>query len=263
MAPQGFDSELEVAKKAALAAGEAIARRAETDRESWEKSADNPVTQADLEANEIILEHIRNAFPEDTILSEETRDPESRLGAERVWIVDPLDGTKEFIARIPEFAVSIALALRGRPVVGVIYEPLGRECFSAAQGLGTELNGEPVGMSNAASLAESVALVSRTETKRGQLRGTEGWLQELRPVGSVALKLAWIAAGRGEVWISMAPKSEWDVCAGDLLVREAGGVFASADGERTYNQNDVLLHPPMAAGPPRLVKELLERIGEH
>ncbi|MEE8558401.1 MAG: 3'(2'),5'-bisphosphate nucleotidase CysQ [Myxococcota bacterium] len=262
MAPQAFDAELEVARKAALAAGEAIARRQETDRESWEKSADHPVTQADLEANEIILETIRSAFPEDTILSEETRDPESRLGAERVWIVDPLDGTKEFIARIPEFAVSIALALRGQPVVGVVHEPLGRECFAAARGLGAQLNGEPISISNASTLKESVALVSRTETKRGQLRGIDGWLSELRPVGSVALKLAWIAAGRGEIWVSMAPKSEWDVCAGDLLVREAGGVFAFADGERTYNQADVLLQPPMAAGPAQLVEELLGRIGE-
>ncbi len=76
-----------------------------------------------------------------------------------------------------------------------------------------------------------------------------GWFRELRPIGSVALKLAWIAAGRGDLWISAAPKSEWDVCAGDLLVREAGGRFGTlAEGSRTYNQKDVLLRPPMAAG---------------
>ncbi len=87
-----------------------------------------------------------------------------------------------------------------------------------------------------------------------------GWFRELRPVGSVALKLAWIAAGRGDLWISAAPKSEWDVCAGDLLVREAGGRFVTlAEGSRAYNQEDVLLRPPMAAGSPVLVEALEKR----
>ncbi len=88
----------------------------------------------------------------------------------------------------------------------------------------------------------------------------DGWLRELRPVGSVALKLAWIAAGRGDLWISAATKSEWDVCAGVLLVREAGGKFVTlAEGSRSYNQENVLLRPPMAAGSPVLVEALEER----
>jgi myo-inositol-1(or 4)-monophosphatase len=92
--------------------------------------------------------------------------------------------------------------------------------------------------------------------------GVQDWFAEVRPVGSVALKLAFTAAARGDVWISMAPKSEWDVCAGHLLVREAGGVFLTLkEGERVYNQRDILLHPVMAAGPEALIDEIRARRG--
>lgn len=257
-----WEGELEVARAAALEAGDVIARHATGDRASWEKSDDNPVTAADLEANAKIVGLLRREFPGDAILSEETRDREDRGRFERVWIVDPLDGTKEFIQRIPEFAVSVALAVGGAPVVGVVVQPLSRECFTAARGAGACLNGAPIRVSEVGDLSRSVVLSSRTEMGRGQMDRYDGWFAELRPVGSVALKLAWIAAGRGDLWISEAPKSEWDVCAGDLLVREAGGIFvAFPGGPRCYNQCDVLLHPTLAAGPEPLVSELARRLG--
>jgi myo-inositol-1(or 4)-monophosphatase len=238
--PGALQRELEVARDAALAAGEVIARHAEGNRESWEKAEDNPVTKADLEANGAILEILGAGFPDDAIL---------------------LDGTKEFIARIPEFAVSVALAVRGEPVVGVVYQPLDRECFWAARGSGGHRNGERLRVSSARALEQCVLLSSRTEMSRGQVDPYKEWFQEVRPVGSVALKLAWIAAGRGDLWISAAPKNEWDVCAGDLLVREAGGVFLTLEeGPRRYNQADTLLRPLMAAGPPHLVQLLRDQI---
>lgn len=257
---RSFEKELDVAREAARAAAEAIARHAAGDRRSWEKSEDSPVTEADLEANRAILEVIAAAFPDDAILSEETRDRAERRRAERVWLVDPLDGTKEFIARIPEFAVSVALVERGEPVVGVVLQPLLGECFAGARGLGARLDGEPLAVSRVRALGRCVVLSSRTETGRGEMDAYRGWFGELRPVGSVALKLAWVAAGRGDLWVSQAPKNEWDVCAGDLLVREAGGVFVTlAEGPRRYNQADPRLRPPMAAGPVALVEEWRRR----
>jgi myo-inositol-1(or 4)-monophosphatase len=253
-----FEREADVAREAALAGGDVIARHASAERRaSWEKSDDNPVTAADLEANAAIGAVIRKAFPDDAWLSEETADGAARLGAERVWIIDPLDGTKEFVEGVPEYAVSIALAVRGRPVAACIYQPVTRECFTARAGGGTFLDGKRVAVSSAAGLAESVMLSSRTEMKRGQVEGFRALFARIEPVGSVALKLALVAAGHADVWVSAAPKSEWDVCAGDLLVREAGGTFVSlAHGERTYNQADVLLQPLLAAGPARLVDAL-------
>ncbi len=252
-----FEREADVAREAALAGGEVIARHDSAERRaSFEKSTDNPVTAADLEANAAILAVIRAAFPGDAVLSEETADDAARLGADRVWVVDPLDGTKEFIEGVPQFAVSIALSLGGRPVAACVYQPSTRQCFSARAGGGAHLDGRRVHVSRAASLAESVLLSSRTEMKRGQIEAFRALFARVEPVGSVALKLARVAAGLADFWLSAAPKSEWDVCAGDLLVREAGGTFIElARGERRYNQLDLLLRPLLAAGSIPLVEE--------
>lgn len=255
-----FESEVAAAREAAEAAARIIARRSQGARESWDKAEDNPVTLADLEANRAIQAALRAAFPGDAILSEETRDSPARFSCERVWIIDPLDGTKEFVQGIPEFAVSIALALQGEPVVGVVQQPLTGECFWGARGRGAWVGPERVSVVRAAPLEQSKVFSSRTEMKRGQVDPYRDWFAEIQPVGSVALKLALVAAGRAHGWISLAPKNEWDVCAGDLLIREAGGTFETWDrGVRTYNQEDLLLNPPMAAGAPGWVAALRSR----
>ena len=257
-----YEREIATAREASAAAGEIIARHATGARESWDKAEDSPVTQADLDANHTIVTALREAFPDDHILSEETADAPERCELERVWIVDPLDGTKEFIQAIPEYAVSIALAFRGVPVVGVVHQPQTRETFWGAQGRGAWLGDERLAVSSRTRLADAVMLSSRTEMSRGQLEEYRDWFAEIRPVGSVALKLAFTAAARGDVWISMAPKSEWDVCAGHLLVREAGGVFLNLkEGERVYNQEDILLQPVLAAGPEALIDAIRARRG--
>ncbi len=255
-----FEREVAAAREAARAAGEIIARHCQSERKSWDKAEDSPVTRADLEANEAIREVLRATFPEDALLSEETRDSPGRLDAERLWVIDPLDGTKEFIQAIPEFAVSIGLVLGGEPVLGVVYQPLTRECFWGCRGAGAYLDDAPTRISSVGRLDQAVVLSSRTEMSRGQMDPYKELFKEVRPVGSVALKLALIAAGRADFWISAAPKSEWDVCGGDLLVREAGGTFVTlAEGPRRYNQADVLLQPLMAAGPLALVDAFRER----
>ena len=260
MSEPDFEREISVSLEAARAAGAIIADLSSGARESWDKAEDSPVTRADLEANEVITRLLGEAFPEDAILSEETVDAPSRREAERLWVIDPLDGTKEFIAGVPEFSVSVALAIGGEPAVGVVLQPITREAFWGARGRGAYLNDQRLRVSRCSRLDESVMLSSRTELSRGQLDPIKGWFSEIRPLGSVALKLAFIAAGRADLWISVAPKSEWDVCAGDLLVREAGGIFATAaSGPRSYNQIDVRLAPEMAAGPRALVETFHSR----
>ncbi len=252
--------EAEVAREAARAAGEIVTGYFQRSPESWEKSEDHPVTAADLEANQAIIEIISKALPGDAILSEEAIDNPERLAHERVWVCDPLDGTKEFMAGIPEFAISIALTHSGVPIVGVVYQPLSDECFLAERGHGAYLNEEALLVSTVGKLEDAQVLASRTESSRGQLDSYESWVREFIPMGSVALKLARIAAGDSDLWLSAVPKSEWDVCAGDLLVREAGGVFATSDdGERGYNARDPKLLAPMAAGPRALVDDFLAR----
>lgn len=256
-----FEREVRVAREAAEAGGAIVARHASAEqRASWLKSRDNPVTAADLEANAAICARLRAEYPRDAILSEETADRPERLAAERIWIVDPLDGTKEFVEGVPQFAVSVALAAGGRPVAGCVHDPSSGESFWAGAGLGAHLGVRRLSVSQEARLEKSVVLSSRTEMSRGQVEPFRGFFARIEPVGSVALKLAWIAAARADLWISAAPKSEWDVCAGDLLVREAGGEFDQVGrGARRYNQADVVLEPLLAAGPAALVREFARR----
>jgi myo-inositol-1(or 4)-monophosphatase len=255
-----YERELEVALEAAREAGPILLRHYHGDAGHWEKSEDNPLTLADLESDRAVSARLRSAFPDDAILSEETVDDPRRLGRERVWIVDPMDGTKEFTKRIPEFGVSIALAVRGEPVVGVILNPAAGSAVWARQGGGTWRDGRRVSVSTVARLDEAVVIASRTEISRNQFARFDGWFKELRPVGSIAWKLACIASAEGDLNVSVAPKNEWDVCAGDVLVREAGGVYVGFDGaRRIYNQEKTLIEAGMAAGPRPLVEAFLAR----
>jgi myo-inositol-1(or 4)-monophosphatase len=255
-----YTRELEVALEAAREAGGILRRHYEGGTQQWEKSKDNPVTAADLEAEAAIRARLAAAFPDDALLSEETVSDPARIRVRRAWIVDPMDGTKEFTRRIPEFAVSIALAEAGEPVVGVIHNPAAGVTVWAARGSGSWRDGERVRVRATAKLEEAVVIASRTEISKQQFAPYEGWFRELRPVGSIAWKLACIASGDGDLNVSVAPKNEWDVCAGDVLVREAGGVYVAFDGSgRLYNQAKTLIEVGMAAGNPGLVEAFCRR----
>jgi myo-inositol-1(or 4)-monophosphatase len=255
-----YERELEVALAAAREAGAILLRHYESGSGHWNKSKDNPVTLADLESDRAIQARLTEAFPDDAILSEETVSDASRTQHRRVWIVDPMDGTKEFTRKIPEFAASIALAEAGDPVVGVILNPVEGVAVWASRGAGTWREGSRVHVSSCARLSEAVVIASRTEISRDKFAPYEGWFKELRPVGSIAWKLACVASGDADVNISVAPKNEWDVCAGDVLVREAGGAYVDFDGAtRTYNQAKTLIETSMAAGPRALLDEFFER----
>ena len=251
-----YEPELEVARAAAREAAAILREHYARETKSWEKSDDNPVTLADLASDRAIARRLRAAFPSDALLSEETLSDPARLENPRVWIVDPMDGTKEFIQRIPEFGVSIALCERGEPVVGVIANPVQDVTLWATRGGGCFRDGKRVEVSRCTELSAAVVIASRTEISRKQFDPYAGWFKEIRPVGSIAWKLACIASGDGDLNISVAPKNEWDVCAGDLLVREAGGAYLAFNGSpRSYNQADPLIGAGMAAGR----RELLER----
>src|SRR3990172_8546849 len=136
-----YDRELEVALAAAREAGEILRRHYEGGTQRWEKSKDNPVTAADLESEHAIRQRLAAAFPGDALLSEETVSDPGRVRKRRAWIVDPMDGTKEFTQKVPEFGVSIALAEAGEPVVGVILNPAAGVTVWASRGAGTWRDG--------------------------------------------------------------------------------------------------------------------------
>ena len=189
-----------------------------------------------------LFNFLTNEFPEYGWLSEETVDSEERLERKRVWIVDPLDGTKEFIEGIPHFSVSIGLVDNGEPVIGVIYNPVSGEMFSCEKGKGVYLNGEKVFASNKQNLIDSTIVVSRSELKRNEWEPFKKQFKSIKPIGSVAYKLALVSAGKYDIFATIAPKNEWDVCAGDCLVSEAGGTFKTINDKKIiYNQKKTLV----------------------
>ena len=225
-----LEHELAVAVAAARSDGAIVRRWYDGAYTVSKKDNKSPVTEADIEANDAIQTEIAKAFPHDGWLSEETRDSAERLDKRRVWIVDPLDGTKEFVNHIPEFAVCIGLVEDGAPILGVEYNPVREELFAAARGRGATLNGQSVSVSATAALTAARVLASRSEDKRGEW---DEFRTDMRVelTGSVAYKLALIAAGRADATFSLTPKNEWDVCAGAALILEAGGRMTDRYGK--------------------------------
>jgi myo-inositol-1(or 4)-monophosphatase len=234
--------ELALARKAARAAGEIL--RGYWKREGLKvgsKGHDNPVTQADLEADGALKKLLRDPFPDYGWLSEETADSDDRLKCRHVWIVDPLDGTKEFITGIPEFSVAIALVEDGTPVLGVTFNPIKREMYWGARGIGCYLNTRPVRVSRTRTLKRATILASRSETRRGEWQVFQG-MCKVSPTGSVAYKLAMVAAGKADATFTRSPKSEWDIASGAALVVEAGGTITDINGRAiVFNQRNVKL----------------------
>ena len=228
--------EVEYARKAALAAGEILMRYYRTSYEIGSKGKDNPVTIADTEADSAIKAILTHAFPDYGWLSEETVDNEERLSRERVWIVDPLDGTKEFINQIPEFCVAIGLAHQGEPVVGVTYNPITGEMFWSAHAMGCHLGDHRVCVTTTAELKTASVLASRSETARGEWEVFKGMLVGV-PTGSVAYKLAMVAGGKADATFTRSPKNEWDIASGAALILAAGGTMTDIDGHKmTFNK---------------------------
>lgn len=219
------------------------------------KLGHDPVTEADLAVDAVLrMELLREG---EGWLSEESVDDMSRLSKSRVWVVDPLDGTREFVAGIPEFCVSIGFAERGRPVAGGICNPATGEIVIGAVDCGVMYNGKPAQPSHRKSLKDAVVLASRSEVTRGEWQGFSGCESQIRPVGSVAYKLALVAAGLADVTFTFSPKHEWDVVAGAALVESAGGFVATLDRARLIaNQREPLLSGLIACGP-YLKQELL------
>ena len=234
-----YNHERDVALAAALQAAHAIRRHAGrlTAGDVETKALHDLVTVADREAQAIVLGALARAFPGDALLGEEDADLASVDRSGRLWIVDPLDGTTNFLHGVPPYAVSIALHEAGEPVVGVVLEVTGLDAFCATRGGGLTLNGLPARVSATRTLDQ--ALIATGFPFR-DYRWAEGYLDAFEAVmrrtrgirrhGSAAIDLAWTAAGRfdGFFEVGLAP---WDVAAGVLLVTEGGGhVTALPDG---------------------------------
>lgn len=253
-----MNSYLNLAVESAKKAGDIILSYYKAEYEIQDKSYHNPVTTADFKANEYLMDTIRNAYPEFGWFSEETTDSPVRLEKEFVWIVDPLDGTKEFIEGVPNFVISIALVHENIPVVGVLFNPVTKELFHAVKGGGAFLNYQQIYCSGEEDVQKMIILNSRSETRRGLWGPYSTQFKKLRPVGSVAYKLGLTAAGEADIFASLRPKNEWDICAGHCIITEAGGVLLDLNGQEVfYNQKNTLISPGLVAGRPEAVEKII------
>ena len=244
-----MNSDYKLAIEASIEAGKIIMKYYLNEYEIKEKSYQNPVTTADREADFYLKSVLTKARPNYGWLSEETADTSNRLDKEMVWIVDPLDGTKEFIEGIPHFVVSVALVKNGEPIIGVLHNPVTKDIFHAIKGNGTFLNDKVHNCTIKDSTLDMVILNSRSETSKGLWEPYKLQFKELKPMGSVAYKMGLTAVGDADIFATLRPKNEWDICAGTCLINESGGKVIDLNGEAlTFNNKKTLIEPGLIAG---------------
>lgn len=241
--------ERDVALTAARDAGKLIRDNVnQSKRVSTKTSESDLVTDIDKRAEELIRNHILQAFPDHNILGEESVEPGTEglthalaetQEARHSWIIDPIDGTTNFVHGFPFFCVSIALAERGELKLGVVYDPIRDEWFVAEKGKGATLNGEPIRVSQEKVLSESLLASGFPAVARGRSKNENGFfalrreVRNIRTAGSAAMLLAYVAAGRLSGFWEI-DLNVWDVAAGVLLVEEAGGRVSDTLG-RPYD----------------------------
>ena len=225
------------------------------------KIGHDPVTEADRAVDAVLRQNLLRDG--EGWLSEESVDDPSRLDKHHVWVVDPLDGTREFVQGIPEFCVSIGFVENGRPVAGGICNPATKETIVGSVDSGVLYNGKAARPSQRTTLQGSLILASRSEIKRGEWQQFQSGDYQIRPMGSVAYKLGLVSAGLADITFTLTPKNEWDVAAGAALVASAGGFVATLDNAplRCNNRNP-LLTGLMASGP-HLREPLLAALEGH
>ena len=227
-----------------------------------EKGPADLVTEADLASQEAVQATVLGAFPDHDFLAEEDSVQAPRRSAYR-WIVDPLDGTTNYIHGVPQYAVSVALEHDGQVLVGTVYDPSADECFTAVRGEGARLNGERFRTSTATDIAQAMVAVSfpaRVELGSRPLLDFERVVVRCRAVrrsGSAALNLCYVACGRYDAYFARETKA-WDVAAGALLVSEAGGTITDF-----YGKSFSLERPAfVAAASAELHAELIQLVGD-
>ena len=222
------------------------------------KSDGSPVSEADLAADALLRERLTAERPDYGWLSEETEDDPARLECDRVWVVDPIDGTRAFLKNKPEWTVAAALVEAGRPVIAIVFNPVAEEFYHATLSKGAYLNDRPISASDPVQL-ENCSLAASGGLFRRDIWDRPWPHLQTRWVNSVAYRLALVAAGKFDGTVSLSNKHDWDLAAAELLVREAGGaVTTHTGGDFLYNSPIPLQQSVVAAGP-ALHEELLNR----
>jgi myo-inositol-1(or 4)-monophosphatase len=227
-------------------AGALVLRSFRSPIKSWTKGGDSPVTEADIAANELLLERLRTRH-DDGWLSEESENDPSRLNAQRVWVVDPIDGTRAFMAGREDWSISAALVEEGRPVLAVVFAPATDEFFVATAGGGSTRNGVPIRTTPGDSLGD--ARISGPKRILDQSAMRAAGIVAMPRIHSLALRLVRVAQGELDAAVAGGNGADWDLAAADLLVHEAGGAMTALDGRPLiYNRPEPVHGVLVAAG---------------
>jgi myo-inositol-1(or 4)-monophosphatase len=215
---------------------------------NWPKPDGSVVTEADLAVNELLFQLLQKPRPHYGWLSEESPDDPKRLDCERVWIVDPIDGTRSFVAKTDGWCIGAALIEHGRPILSALYRPMKDELYFACKGAGAWCNAERLAPRDGANLTGT------------ELLGTGKAVRALGPdvIGKdvpqipLLLRLAYVASGQADIAMSIGNKNDWDLAAGDLLVQESGAKLTNIEGQQMiYNTPETWQNGMVAAGPLR------------
>ncbi len=217
----------------------------------WEKEPRHVVSEVDLAVDALLQERLLSARPDYAWLSEESPVRGNLAQAPRIWVVDPIDGTRAFLQKRPEYTVSVALVEKGRPIFAAVFNPRTDEFFEACSGQGSWMNGSRLAVGKARTLEGSRLLVSYREFQ-DLVRANEVKGCEVHSVSSIAYKMCLVAAGQGDLALSIFQKNDWDIAAAHLILEEAGGCASLADGRSlTYGEAE-RPHPSILAANPTL-----------
>jgi myo-inositol-1(or 4)-monophosphatase len=228
-------------------AGALAARTFQTSVKNWTKHGGSPVSDADIAVDNFLRGRLKAIAPDCGWLSEESEDDLARLHAPRIWVVDPIDGTRAYLSGRTDWSVSVALVQNGRPVIGAIFAPMQDALYLAAAGKGTTLNGSAVAASGGAGLGGIHAAGPKSMLER--LAKVASDLVAEPKVFSLALRIARVAAGTLDLAFASPNSHDWDLAAADLLVHEAGGALTTFAGQQLiYNRAEPLHRALVAAG---------------
>jgi len=254
---------LTIAVRAARKAGDFVMREADRIKSVESKSQNDYVTNVDQAAEQLIIETIAHSYPEHAFLGEESGESGPNEKSDFQWVIDPIDGTTNFIHKIPHWAISIACKHKGRTQIGVVYDPSKGELFSAVLGRGAQVDNKKMRVSKTKGLEHSLLATGfpfRDEAKLQEYMQIFSKLfplcSDMRRAGSAALDLAYVAAGRFDGFWEFG-LSPWDTAAGALLVQESGGMIADIQGNPQYEDKGSIL-----AANPSAFKAMLKAINQ-
>lgn len=253
-----MSADLDLLRDAAHEAGRLALGLQQQDLKIWRKSEGSPVTDADIAADRLLKQRLQAARPDYGWLSEETVDDRSRFSAQRLFMVDPIDGTSAYIKGRTSWSVSVAVVENGRAVAGVIYAPGLEETYEAELGGGARLNGMAIHVSGRSTLDDCAMLSPADAFARRDW--SQPWPEmRIENRNSVALRMGLVAAGSFDAAVALSPKSDWDIAAGLVIADEAGAISTDHKGRPLRLNSETARHPSLVCATPALHPLILQR----